>query len=249
MSMFNTTAIITTIRHGEKDSDGNLTSTGLNQGAKRGSLTKNLDGDVILFHSGSGRVKNTIQALASHINETAIEHMQEELLQNFQLQSYESPYLHYLFDPLKKGDYFAKWDSIEKTNEEIEKRIVTFLTMADQSIESQIFPSPKEMALRVLKVIKTQIDFATITKHSFKTNFINGTHEPVITSFLFYALNNFKYSNPTTFIQKYGVIDFADGFDIEVLQNDYQEIQIYLHFRNNTIELSLSELSSQLDHF
>lgn len=76
---FHLTAVITTIRHGAKDSNGELTSKGHLQGAKRGALTQYLEGNVILLHSGVGRVRNTLLSLANHLHLTNPESLEEIL--------------------------------------------------------------------------------------------------------------------------------------------------------------------------
>ena len=56
------------MRHGEKDAGGKLTDTGTYQAKLRGVSTKNLDGVVLLFHSGVGRVQDTVRTMAKHLH-------------------------------------------------------------------------------------------------------------------------------------------------------------------------------------
>jgi hypothetical protein len=50
------------------------------------------------------------------------------------------------------------------------------------------------MAIRLARVLSTEIDLATITIPEIMDNIINGTHEPVLMSFLYYFLQDY---NPT----------------------------------------------------
>ena len=71
------TAVITFMRHGQKDQDGNLTHQGKIQARKRGVALKGLGGNIILLHSGVGRVKESIRDAARYLNLT--DYKEEEL--------------------------------------------------------------------------------------------------------------------------------------------------------------------------
>jgi hypothetical protein len=240
------TAVITTIRHGEKDSEGNLTSHGHLQGAKRGAKTHHLGGDIILLHSGVGRVRNTLISLANHIHLTDPDSIKSlsDISSNY--QEYTSHYLQYLYDQNQKGILFGTWDDLVDLNLE-DERINKFLGLKDKSTEPDIYPSPKQMALRLAKVILTQIEFATITIPETKTNFINGTHEPVIASFLYYFLQNFNPQNSDFIKEIGGTVEFSDGFDIYIYQNLQGNHKIVFKFRDLEKEIELSELKKFCD--
>lgn len=236
------TAIISTVRHGEKDSTGLLTSTGKNQSHKKGINLLHLQGDVILFHSGVQRVMDTILGIAKsiHLND---ESEFEQFSEDHDLQSYISPFLHYLYNPAQKGNLFSEWDSIELTKENIHNRISSFLSLQNTSTEPQIYPSPLQMAQRVLKVVNSQIGLASLTYEHARTNFINGTHEPVLMSFLFYIL---KSTNTVDTISDFlnligSSVDYAEGCDIFVYQKQEEITGIQFKFRNIEKNFSLKE--------
>lgn len=235
-------AVISTVRHGHKDEVGNLTSTGVDQAKIRGITLKHLKGDIILFHSGVGRVKDTIRAVASHLHLNNESELNQELLDKFNLQDYIAPNLHYLLDPQNKGELFSQWDNMVHTQEESTSRMQRFLNQNDFSAEPDVYPSPKQMAKRMARVIFSQILFASITDSSFRTNFINGTHEPVIMSFLYYYLNDYKDNSEHFVIDVGGSVDFAEGFDILVYQNLNVISKIEFIFRNIKKELDLNLL-------
>lgn len=98
------------------------------------------------------------------------------------------------------------------------------------------------MAQRLGKVLLAQIDFATITTPEVRTNFVNGTHEPVITSFLYYFLQNYKPEDDQ-FIQKIGgTVHFSEGFDIYIYQNPRDEIETVFKFRNFAAKVDVRRL-------
>jgi len=100
------TAIITTIRHGEKDETGALTDTGLLQAKSAGLDAHHIKGDIILFHSGADRVKKTILEFGKYLHLTK-EQLTNEVIQTGHLQTYISPYLHYLYNLKIKGEYYS----------------------------------------------------------------------------------------------------------------------------------------------
>ena len=98
------TAILTFMRHGEKNSDGALTHTGHRQARRAGMRTHMLNGDIMLFHSGVGRVKDTVRAMAAnlHLSEGA----EEQLELGEHIVDYVAPNLHYLINPAVKGEFY-----------------------------------------------------------------------------------------------------------------------------------------------
>ena len=121
----NTTATLTFMRHGEKDDAGDLTGIGHLHAKKSGVKTDHLSGDVILFHSGVGRVRNTIRTIAAHLH---LSEEQEELLElGDHIADYVVPDLHYLTNPNNKRAYFSRWDDIELNPTNIQVRMEEFL--------------------------------------------------------------------------------------------------------------------------
>lgn len=107
-----------------------------------------------------------------------------------QMNSFPSHYLQYLYDPKIKGILFSHWDDSTSEEEHLNK-INNFLNLRDTSTEKEIFPSPKHMAIRLARILATEIDLATITASDVMNNIINGTHEPVLMSFLYYFLQDY----------------------------------------------------------
>lgn len=236
------TALITTLRHGEKDTVGELTGIGHVQARKRGIATEHLKGDVMLFHSGVNRVKDTIKSVSQYLTSESEADL-DKFVEETNLQDYSSPYLHYLIDPKTKGEYFSRWDDIPDTEESRLERINKFLSLGSQSPEPGIAFSPVELARNVTRLVVTQIDFALITEPDFRTNFINGSHEPVICSFIHMFLNGFTkahllpWNGPS--------LGFAEGFEIKVYESR-AEHKVVFKFRNSEREIDLSELRKQI---
>jgi len=236
------TAVISVIRHGEKDDAGELTQTGSMQAKTAGLQATHLEGDVILMHSGVGRVTDTLATVARHIHLNE-DDPQEYLEEEAQLQSYVSPYLHYLYDPGNKGKFFSSWDAPDMDDAARNARMQDFLDMHDSSGEPDVYPAPLEMAQRIARVVRTQIDFALLTESSFRTNFINGTHEPVLMSFVTYLLNGFQKPAPDVVEQFGGSVGYAEGIDVLVYQSG-TEYELSAVFRNTPYPLDAELLSS-----
>lgn len=233
------TAVITVIRHGEKNESGELTADGLIQSIQRGVATNHVKGDMILFHSGVSRVRDTVKFIAQHLpSENGLEEKLD--IEDFNLQDYEVPSLHYLHSGAQKGNLFSKWDNLEALEMTAEQRINNFLSQQDQSLESEIYPSPAQMAKNISKIILTQIDFALLTSEDYTTNFINGTHEPVISAFLYYYFNKFEPKVADSFIESIGgCIKFAEGFDIYVYQSKTNISRLKFVFRGVESDLDI----------
>ena len=234
-----TVAILTFMRHGHKDDVGSLTHIGHQQAKNRGIHTNNLGDNIILFHSGVERVRNTVRTMAAHL------HLSTEQTETYELDEhildYVVPSLHYLINPHAKSTYFSNWDKIDHTPENIEKRIEYFLSN-EKSTEPNEHYGPLDMAKNIAKIIDTEIRFATLTDVNHRVNFVNGSHEPVLTSFIYYFLNDYKSNGPNTISDIGGTVDFAESFDIivnHIINNDYE---IELQFRNYTKKLDLESL-------
>ncbi len=224
------TAIISTIRHGEKDENGALTEAGRMQATKAAAIISHLEGDVVLLHSSVDRVKDTIIHTAKSLNPEG------------SFASYTSHYLHYLFDPSNKGEFFTRWDDVNGNSEKEFERMKNFLAMENISTEPHIYPSPKEMAIRLGRVIITEIDFATITVPEIRTNYINGSHEPVIMAFIYYLLQDFEPKD-NNFMEGIGrSVDFTEGFEIYVYQDLSGENKVIFKFRNIEKEIDQNRL-------
>jgi hypothetical protein len=237
-------ALISTLRHGEKNTNGELTEAGEKQAILRGIKTKHLEGDITIFHSGVDRVKQSARMAGKYLRINDQQNVDiEKVFQDHHLQDYVCPELHYLFNPKNKGIYFEGWDDTKLSPDE---RIQKFLDQKDYSSEPEIYPSPKQMAQRLGNVLLTEVNFSGLTDYNFRTNFINGTHEPVVMSFLYYALNNFL-ANSEKFVEEVGgSIDYSEGFDLEVYQNPDQDLKVFLRFRDIYQELNLKDLEEFL---
>jgi len=106
-----------------------------------------------------------------------------------------------------------------------------FLITDHVSKEPTVFPSPHEMYLRLLKVIKGQIAFASLTNADNRTNFVNGTHEPNIMAFLYYFLKEDNESSLDFISRIGGSIGFTEGFTIKVFQSG-ENFEFEFEFRD-----------------
>lgn len=231
------TTIITTVRHGKKHTDGTLLREGKVQSAYRALNIDHLDGDVILFHSGEARVRDTIQVIGGNLHKQTPEELENILEEEHDLQDYVVPTLHFLKDKAVKSEYFSTWQ--EETNEVL---LNNFLTGAKPDTAGY---DSLTMAKNLARVIHTEIQFSLLTSHESKSNFINGTHEPVIMSFLFYALQNFEVKQaPKDFLESIGgSIRYTEGFDIIVYQNEDCTADVKLLFRDKLLTLDINALS------
>jgi hypothetical protein len=227
------TTIISTVRHGEKNELGELTEQGAKQAMEKGLGIENLQRDIILLHSGVNRVKESLTWMAKSL-------LKDSGKGSF--TDYTSHYLHYLFNSKNKGKYFVKWEEVNGNIEAELTRMKNFLELESTSTEPDIYPSPREMAVRIGRVIATEIDFATITIPEVRTNFINGSHEPVIMSFLYYFLQNFHPQHKEFFKLHNISLGFSEGFEIKVYQNLMGKNKAVLKFRDISKEIDQNKL-------
>ena len=239
----NLTAIITTLRHGEKDDDGKLTLNGFFQGSTKGKDTRHLKGDIVLIHSGVERVKDTLISFANYLVQREVA-ISDDFIKNLHTyNSYISHYLQYLYDSNNKGETFKDWD--ERISSESGVQYANdFLNLRDKSTEPEIFPSPRQMAIRVARVIATEIDFATITIPEVRTNFVNGTHEPIVMAFLYYFLQDFEPKS-FNFIENIGGrIGYSEGFEVRIYQDLKGDNKVIFKFRDFTKEIDQVKLKA-----
>lgn len=234
------TAQITFMRHGEKNDGGALTVTGFEQARRAGIATSHLsDSDVLLFHSGVSRVKDTVRTMAANL------HLSSEAESAYTLGEhivdYVAPNLHYLVDPDQKGEYFAHWDDIELTDENIYRRMVAFLSVDDP--DAGYGYNAKQMAQNIAQMIGIQVRFANMTDIQHKVQCVNGTHEPVIMAFLYYFLNDFSPHDPARFLNDLGgSIDYTESFHVNVWHRSRHEFAVELVFRNKRYPVDLERL-------
>lgn len=224
----NPTALLAFIRHGEKNSDGTLTSNGFEQARNRGLGTESLNGNIILFHSGVGRVKDTVRTAAAHLqlNETSSERLEF----SEHIVDYVAPGLHFLVAPNNKGSYHDVWENIEHSSEAIDNRMRDYLRLCDKSPEPGVWLSPKQMAQNVALMIGVEVRFANMTASP--VTFVNGTHEPIIMSFLHYFLHDFNPGDADTVCELGGSVDYAEGFELFVQNKDNYHSIVTLRFRD-----------------
>lgn len=249
MDLHHLTAIISVVRHGEKDDAGELTELGKLQAQARGLATKFLNGEVKLYHSGVGRVEKTIRALADKIFYTADDYMLDRAREDASKFGTDEciadllPELHYDLDAQKKSVYFSSWSGI-LPEKEANCRMQEFLNYKNASPEPGVAPAPIDVAKRVARVVYSQANQALSTPYREKVNFINGTHEPVIMSFLYYAFNGFKPGDENFVEEIGGSVNFAEGFEVHVYEKDSGDYKCYLEFRDVIEELDLKKLSA-----
>lgn len=253
MNPYHLSAVISFIRHGEKDIDGNLTEKGLRQAIQRGLQLKNLKGNIYLHHSGVGRVKKTALAISNFIEHQVLDsespEVQEKMLKyisgsdegtgmNHPEETLDE--LHYVFDKNKPSTYFKSWIPVDAETATV--RAQEFLNYKDKSPEPETTPSPKQMAQRVAKTLLNQLETSISTSYEVKENYINTTHEPVLLSALFYFLSDFSPHDKDFVAQIGGSVDFAEGFDINVYQTAKNEKLIFLDFREFLVPLDIKTI-------
>jgi hypothetical protein len=246
--MFHLTALLTIVRHGEKDSNGKLTDHGAKQAVAKGLDTFYLGGGVKLFHSGVDRVQKTTDMIGRFLPYTTRDVMNnpnreqeiEMSEQRFPLTALEE--LHFDLDKKIQTTYFSPWN-FQLSEEQKNKLVQNYLEYEDVQPERGA-PSPKSLARRLGYIVSQSITDAIQTPYDNKTNYVFGTHEPVIMAFLFYALHNFTPGNRTFTETVGGSVSFAEGFEIRVFQNEENEIRLFLFFRTYFTEFTLEELTS-----
>ncbi|MBP6917059.1 histidine phosphatase family protein [Candidatus Saccharibacteria bacterium] len=243
--MNKTTALLTFMRHGEKDEPGNLTEEGLAQARARGKKTTSLHGDVLLFHSGVGRVKDTIRSMAANLHLSP--DSEESYMAGSNIIDYVSPNLHYLRDMTQKGQYFGGWDkNIDLTDRNAtDQRMRTFLSLDRGSPDANREGlSPREMAKNIAIMIGIEVRFANMTSQDTVVNFVNGSHEPVLMAFIHYFLHGFEPYGMDTVSEVGGSIEYAESFDIEVthLSTDPRDFVTTFRFRDIERRVNLDVL-------
>lgn len=253
MKQFHLTTVIDTLRHGEKDSNGALTSEGHQQAALKALVLEHLDGNIHIYHSGAERVQRTVsmikQLIKKNISAAQHEGFSAEVQECIGAcsvpesipQSHIRSELHFLIDPTTKGSYYSAW-SDHPSIDEAKERARTLLELDIYSPEEGVALSPKQMAQHVAGLIAEQLSYALATPIEEKNNFINGTHEPVLLSFIGYAFNNFSRPG-SSFIESLDrAIDFVEGFHIKAYQSEEGQSLITCTFRNRMCTFTLEEL-------
>lgn len=245
MNYYKLSAIISLSRHGEKDTEGHLTQEGVIQAVKRGLQLKYLPGNVSRVHSGVDRVANTAKAIAKYLSQDPSSELSDmnpdRILESESIGEEEvNLNLHYLLDPTKKDHYFKSWGT-PTTPATHNSLVQEFLDLKTNSPDDPTVASPFVMAVRASRVVVAQLEKSLSTSYEIAENFINTTHEPVLMSFLYYALNNFEPDDPDFVENIGGSIVFAEGLEIMVYQNNSSHL-IQLQFRNFLQPIELSQL-------
>lgn len=243
--MSKTTAVLTFMRHGEKDDSGNLTEKGVQQAKVSGKYAKSLDGDILLFHSGVGRVRDTIRSMAANLQ---LSPESEKLYEaGSHLIDYVSPNLHYLRHMNNKVGYFSGWDANIDISDKnaTDARMRNFLTLDRKAPDPQgdAF-SPREMAQNIAIMIGIEVRFANMTSIDQVVNFVNGSHEPVLMAFIHYFLHGFEPAGTDTVTEVGGSIDFVESFNIEVehVSSDPKDFIVTFKFRDIERRINLDIL-------
>ncbi len=227
------TALITFMRHGEKDADGKLTDTGLQQARARGIATADLNGEVLLFHSGVGRVKDTITTMARHLHMSSNEEQYYESGRS--IVDYVAPNLHFLVNLDEKGAYHSQWNA----NEGSDVYMKQFLELDWRSPEPGVWYSPRQMAQNIAQMIGIEVRFANMTETKHIMNVVNGSHEPVLTAFLCYFLQDYTFKSADRILELGGGVNFAESFEIAVYHRSPRDFDVELTFRGITKPLDL----------
>ena len=222
------------MRHGEKDAGGKLTDTGTHQAKLRGVSTKNLDGDVLLFHSGVGRVQDTVRTMAKYLH---MSDKKEEFYESGRnIIDYVVPGLHFLVNHDSKGDYHSEWNANEGSDEYLKR----FLELDWRSPEPGVWYSPRQMAQNFAQIIGIEVRFANMTDMKHVINIFNGSHEPVLTAFLCYFFQDYNFKS-AQFVDDFGGgVNFAESFEIALYNRTPTDFDVELTFRGVTKTLDLA---------
>lgn len=246
MSMFHLSALLTVVRHGEKDHAGELTDFGAKQAFAKGLDIPYLGGKVQLFHSGVDRVKRTTEIISQSLPYSVTDVVtgkgpeQIQNISSYPITALEE--LHFDLDRKIQTQYFSPWN--ETVTQEAKDRLVQEYLEYEDIQPERGASSPKSLAQRLSFVLLQSISEAIKTPFDECINVVFGTHEPVIMSFLFYALNEFL-PGPKSFVADVGgSVFYAEGFDIRIYQNEDGEYRAFLFFRTVFYEFTIEELSA-----
>ena len=109
-----------------------------------------------------------------------------------------------------------------------------FLQLDDRTLDGGESFSPKEMARNIAIMAAIQIRFANMTDNSHLVNFINGTHEPVLMSFLHYFFFDFRPTPDDNVFDIIGEesINYSESFSFYVYHTGRREYDVEFHFRD-----------------
>lgn len=243
MNICHLTAIISVVRHGEKDNTGELTEKGKRQAFTRGIKTQYLSGAIKLYSSGVSRVEKTVSIMGASLQQNTIDvvpNLPEDINSSVIPQTLEE--LHFELHLQDKSTYFSSWTDVDEKTEQLDKRVQQYLLKNDTSPEPGVALAPVTIAKRFARILAVQIKEAVATPYTETLNIINGTHEPVIMSFLFYALNDFKAGSDRFIKDIGGTVTYSEGFEIRVYQKEDGDFRCFLTFRGLLAEISLSDL-------
>lgn len=207
-----------------------------------------------VYHSGNKRVMKTVSIIHNLIqkdmqyvhdndfNEDIEHHVNgdEEL---FEIDDHIDNRLHFLYDPKNKGTYFSTWGP-ESDDSKKTKRMQDFLNLDIVSSDTGIAPSPREMAQRLFSLVLEQINAVISTPYHTRENFINGTHEPVLMSGIFYMLNYLKFGKPDFVEHIGGSVDFTEGFHINIYQRRNGEHILQFVFRDYMLDFTVADIEN-----
>lgn len=252
MIKYHLVATIDVLRHGQKDSEGQLTGKGFYDSALKAIKIEHLEGDIHVYHSGNNRVMKTVSIIHNLIAKD-MQYVHENDFQKdiddhingddelFEINDHIAPELHFLYDKDVSGTYFPRW-SKTLNKEESTQRMQDFLDLDTVSPEKGIVPSPKEMAQRLFSLILKQIYSVLDTPYESRENFINGTHEPVLMAGIFYMLNYFKVGKNDFVKHINGSVDFTEGFHIKIFQTRTNDFILQFVFRDYMIDFTVYEM-------
>lgn len=246
MDVYRLTAIISVVRHGEKDVQGQLTEKGKQQAVARGIKTQFLSGGIKLYSSGVPRVGHTVAIMGEALPQNIVDVVENtsDSIGGSSLRPETLEELHFELHLQEPSSYFSSWTGVDETPEQQANRMQSYLQKNSVSPEPTTVPAPKLMAQRLSRVLARQIREAVATPCEVTLNIINGTHEPVIMAFLFYVLNGFEPGSEHFVSVIGGTVQYSEGFDIHVYQKTDGSFRCFLSFRKLFTELELSLLES-----
>jgi hypothetical protein len=153
---------------------------------------------------------------------------------------YIAPNLHFLVNPDDKGIYHSQWNA----NEGSDVYMKRFLELDWRSPEPNVWYSPRQMAQNIAQMIGIEVRFANMTDTKHIINIVNGSHEPVLTAFLCYFLQDYRFQSADCIIDIGGGVNLAESFEIAVYHRSSQDFDVELTFRGITKRLDLHETRS-----
>ncbi|OYW84781.1 hypothetical protein B7Z17_03495, partial [Candidatus Saccharibacteria bacterium 32-49-10] len=150
---------------------------------------------------------------------------------------YVAPNLHFLINADDRGSYHSQWNAHEGSDEYMKQ----FLELDWRSPEPGVWYSPRQMAQNIAQMIGIEVRFANMTDTKHVMNVVNGSHEPVLTAFLCYFLQDYQFKSADAILELGGGVNFAESFEVAVYHRSARDFDVELTFRGVTKTLDLHE--------